>query len=94
MDIDIAKEIACEGVCHILVWKLGVSPCEIYADSALRADLGLDFVDMEDLGAAVMEKFKIDLSETTHALTSDISVGNFVNFIAEHLCRPAASGSK
>lgn len=79
------KEMACNGLYQILVWKLGIFPRKIYPDSTLRKDLGLDAVDMGDLCEAIEKKFKIDRIETFHILTSDIEVEALVDFIAEKL---------
>jgi acyl carrier protein len=85
MEMTIFKETACNGLYQILVWKLGIFPRKIYPDSALRKDLGLDAVDMEDLSEAIETKFKIDRIETFRALASDIEVEALADFIAEKL---------
>ena len=85
MEMTIFKEMACDGLYHILVWKLGIFPRKIYPDSTLRKDLGLDAVDMEELSEAIEEKFEIDRIETARALASDIEVEDLVNFVAEKL---------
>lgn len=85
MEMAIFKEMACNGLYQILVWKLGIFPRKIYPDSTLRKDLGLDAVDMKELGEAIEKKFKIDRIETVRVLASDIEVEDLVNFIAEKL---------
>lgn len=85
MEMTIFKEMACDGLYRILVWKLGIFPRKIYPDSTLRKDLGLDAVDMKELGEAIEKKFKIDRIEIVRALASDIEVEDLANFIAEKL---------
>lgn len=85
MEMTIFKEMACDGLYQILVWKLGIFPRKIYPDSTLRKDLGLDAVDMKELSEAIEKKFKIDQIETVRALASDIEVEDLTNFIAEKL---------
>ena len=85
MEMTIFKEIACNGLYQILVWELGIFPRKIYPSSTLRKDLGLDAVDMEDLGEAIEKKFKIDRIETVRVLASDIEVEALADFIAEKL---------
>ena len=79
------KEMACDGLYQILVWKLGIFPRKIYPDSTLRKDLGLDSVDMKELSEAIEKKFKIDRIEIFHALASDTEVEALADFIAEKL---------
>lgn len=85
MDTYIFRKMAYEGLGGILIWKLGVFPRKIYLDSVLGKDLGLDAVDMEDLAAAVEEKFKISRNETARILTPQIKIESFVEFIAGKL---------
>ena len=85
MEMTVFKEIACNGLYQILVWKLGIFPRTIHTRSTITKDLGLDAVDMEDLGEAIEKKFKIDRIETFHVLTSDIEVEALADFIAEKL---------
>ena len=85
MEMTVFKEMACNGLYQILVWKLGIFPRKIYPSSTLRKDLGLDVVDMEDLGEAIEKKFKIDRIETFHVLAFDIEVEALADFIAEKL---------
>ena len=47
--------------------------------------MGLDAVDMEELGEAIEKKFKIDRIETVRVLASDIEVEDLADFIAEKL---------
>ena len=85
MEMAIFKEMACNGLYQILVWKLGIFPRKIYPDSTLKKDLGLDAVDMKELGEAIEKKFKIDQIETVRVLASDIEVEALVDFVAEKL---------
>ena len=85
MEMTVFKEMACDGLYQILVWKLGIFPRKIYPDSTLRKDLGLDSVDMKELSEAIEKKFKIDRIEIFHALASDTEVEALADFIAEKL---------
>ena len=85
MEMTVFKEMACNGLYQILVWKLGIFPRKIYPDSTLRKDLGLDSVDMKELSEAIEKKFKIDRIETVRVLASDTEVEALADFIAEKL---------